>query len=105
MEWRDFLSLWRPIWSVMTILALWGLWSLKKLTASKDDLYQLENRVVQNEKMLALIEEKCASRTDMHKLALRISALKATQKAQNEQLNSIGESVKRVENYLLENHK
>ncbi len=105
MDLRDFLALWRPVWSVMTILALWGLWSLKKLTATKEDLHQLENRIVHNEKLLALIEEKCASRSDVHKLALRISALKATQKAQNEQLRTINEAVKRVESYLLENNQ
>ncbi len=64
MEWRDFVTLWRPISSIMTILALWGLWSLKKLTASKDDLRGLENRVISNEKFIALVEEKCASRID-----------------------------------------
>ena len=105
MDLRDFLALWRPVWSVMTILALWGLWSLKKLTATKEDLQLLQNRIVHNEKLLALIEEKCASRSDVHKLALRISALKATQKAQNEQLRTINDAVKRVENYLLENNQ
>ena len=101
----NLLDLWRPVWSILTIFALWGFWSLKKLMASKDDLRQVETRIAHNEKMLELIQERHASKGDMHKLALRVSAFKATQKAQNEQLNTIGDAVKRIENYLLENSK
>ncbi len=101
----SLLDLWRPVWSILTIFALWGFWSLKKLMASKDDLRTLEERVIQNEKILALLEEKHATKADLHKIALRVSSFKATQKAQSQQLNAISDSVRRIENYLLEKDK
>ena len=105
MDWHNFLAFWRPIWSVMTVLALWGIWSLRKITASKHEFHHLESRINNNEKFIELVEEKCASRQDLHKLALRISAIKATQKAQNQQLSDISNAVRRIENYWLDFHK
>lgn len=105
---QDVIETIRWLWAPVSALFGWVLWSLKKATASKEELAHLDGRLDRETRRIDRIEtrlEALPTKDDFHDLSQGLTRLEGKYDAMQRSIESQGHSVKRIEDYLLNKDK
>lgn len=109
---NDFLDTARWLWAPVSAVFAWMLWSLRKATASFDDVLAIEKKIHSEIRRIDLLEGRihCLPTKDsLHELKIQLVRLEeqhdSLQRLFNNRLEPIATSVRHIEEVLVKNNR